>query len=83
MDENQVREKIYEIVCNSEVLQGGNVIQYDTRLSEIGLDSVGIIDIIVQIEGNYGFEFEVHELDLGNFSCINRIAALVSSKLNH
>ncbi len=82
MDENQVRETIYEIVVNSEALQGGNVIEYDTKLSEIGLDSVGMIDIIVQIEEEFEFEFAVQELLLENFASINSIAVLVISKLS-
>lgn len=83
MDENQVRGKIYNIVVNSDALFGGNSIEYDNKLIEFGLDSIGVIDIIVSLEEEFGFEFDVNELVLDNFSTINNIIDLVINKLQN
>ncbi len=80
MELTLIQEKIYNIIEENNLLPKGNIIEFDTSLKEYGLDSIGIVDMIVTIEEEYLFEFSANDLDLKNFESINTIANLVYSK---
>lgn len=52
----------------------------DTDLIEDGLlDSLGLVSLITELEGELGFELALDDLDIDNFRSIQRIAAFVAS----
>ena len=48
----------------------------------IGLDSVAIMDLILLIEGHFGFEFSESELDLEVFKNLRALTDFVSAKVD-
>ena len=75
-----IKQKIHNIIEENNLLPKGNIIECDTSLKEYGLDSIGIVDLIVTIEEEYLFEFSANDLDLKNFESINTISNLVYNK---
>lgn len=67
---------------NGIVDQGYEILENTSLIDECGLDSVGVIDLVMCIEEEFGFEFDDTELDLFNFKCVCNIADLVQSKIN-
>ena len=46
------------------------------------MDSFGVIDIVVFLEGKYSISFDVDELTREKFGCIRKMAKLVILKNN-
>jgi acyl carrier protein len=47
----------------------------------IGLDSVAVMDLILLIEGHFGFEFSESELDVEIFENLGTLADFISTKV--
>lgn len=45
------------------------------------LDSLGVVELIVQLEKQFGLRIELEDLELENFRTIESIAALVGTRL--
>lgn len=83
MRRSEIIDRIKEIIINGRILTNGNSIMEDTSLiNECGLDSVGVIDLVVCIEEKFGFEFDDTDLELFNFESIATIADLVLKKVD-
>ncbi|MBS6106141.1 phosphopantetheine-binding protein [Anaerococcus sp.] len=50
-----------------------------TKLSDLDIDSIDMLDFIMLIEEKYGIEFEENELD--EIETLDDIASLIESKL--
>ena len=82
MKQSQLAEKIINIIKDNNIMPGGNVIDEHTALyDECGLDSIGVIDLVVCIEEQFDFEFKDIDLELSNFATVSNIANLVKLKL--
>ncbi|MBG9941114.1 hypothetical protein ABD77_03115 [Brevibacillus formosus] len=64
------------------VISVENELDYNQSLLEIGLDSLKTMELIIQLETGFHFNFEDEELLISNFSTVNRIAELIDNKLN-
>lgn len=53
----------------------------DDPLSTIGLDSLNCMEIVVNVEEEFGVAFHDEELLLDNLNTINKLCAMVSKKL--
>jgi acyl carrier protein len=73
----QVTEEIQELIA--ELVDGTEVSPTDD-LKELGVDSVLMINLIVQLEQKYGICFDDEELDHSYFSTISTLAELVFHK---
>lgn len=72
----KIKDSIMEILEN----HGYSNLEPDMTLN---LDSLAIIEIIVDIENQFNFEFDIDELDFSNFKTINNICSLVESKVKN
>jgi acyl carrier protein len=73
-----MKEKIKSII--SQVKEGVNLqdISYETDLiSEIGFDSLEMINIVALLEDEFDCEFDYDNLNLSNFRSINLIEKLL------
>lgn len=52
----------------------------DTNLFELGLDSIGFINVIMQIEKVFDVVIEQDEMDLEHFNTIRAMATSITSK---
>ena len=54
----------------------------DTDLFETGaLDSISFIDLLLELEREYGLKISLDRIELGNFQTLARIAAFVAEGL--
>ena len=54
----------------------------DTDLFETGaLDSMGFVELLAQLEGEFGIQVALGDIELDNFRSIGRIADFVSARL--
>lgn len=83
MEINSVKEEIREILLQTSIIPKDTVIMDDTLLSDFGLDSVGIVELIINIEEKYSFEFMVKDLDIKNFATITSISLLVHGLIDN
>jgi acyl carrier protein len=72
-----VRDSI-AVACGCEA----TAIVCDARLSEIGLDSISLVGILAQVEGNFDCEFTVEDMErFGGAERVGDLMMLLRSKL--
>lgn len=71
-----VHEKVTEMIKKYEVYSDNNV----TDLRLLGLDSLKIISLIVDIETEFDIQFMDDELIVDNFSTVDLIASQIERK---
>ncbi len=55
----------------------------DTDLLDTGrLDSVGVVELLLELEREFGVRVEMEDLELGHFRTLSSIAAFVATRLN-
>ena len=67
-------------ILRDDLLDHDGEITPETDLFEIGLDSMGIMQLLLSIEDRFGTAIDPVDLSRDNFQTANRIAALVRSK---
>lgn len=83
MCKEELENTILTILHDNDILHGGKIVKQSTLLfKECGLDSVGVIDLVVCIEDRFDIEFLDEELKLQNFDTVSQIANSISIKLN-
>lgn len=78
MNENIEKYLVNEL---KNYMQLNSNITLNQNLFDIGLDSLSLISLIIDIENNYKFEFDDSDMVLENFSTIESIIKLVDSYL--
>lgn len=58
-----------------------SVTEHTNLITDIGLDSVAILQLILQIEKKYGITIRNDELDSDIFSSMNNIVTLIKKKI--
>lgn len=54
----------------------------DTDLFESGvLDSLGFVEILLQLEGEFGIKVSLDDLEIDRFRSVGKIAAFVASRM--
>ncbi len=83
MNHQEIKKSIVEYLCkgNPLISQLENL-PYDESLVELGyMDSFGVIDIVVFLEGTYKIQILDEEITKEKFGSINKMATLVLEKL--
>lgn len=80
MINEEIRELIQECI-GSELVSDLEDIRDDDELFIVGIDSINLVTLILEIENKYGIEFDVEEIDMEKFKTINDIAKIVSMQL--
>lgn len=76
-----VQEQVRGFIVESFYLSDPQELTDDTSLIDSGIvDSTGMMDIILFLEGTYDIRIEDHETVPENLETITRIAAFVASK---
>lgn len=76
-----MNKKIIEVIY--EVLKPEKVeIDADTDLSEIGLTSISLINVIVELEDRLDFEFNDDDLLLENLNTVRKIEECIENSIN-
>ena len=66
--------KLLSDYLKDHILADGVKFSDDTPFSKIGIDSVTVIELVMQVEDVYGIEIPVHELKPENLNSIDAIA---------
>ncbi|MBN9744587.1 acyl carrier protein [Amycolatopsis sp. A1MSW2902] len=53
----------------------------DTRLSDAGLDSTGVLELLMQLEDTFGIEFDTENLEMQHFESVRSLAAFVIAEI--
>lgn len=77
-DPSGLRERIAEVFSNALHLE---VPSADTDLFDTGvLDSLAFVELLLQLEREFGIKTSVDDLELGNFRSIAHIADFVAAR---
>jgi acyl carrier protein len=74
--ERSVRELLSEITLNEDCLHHSS----DAPLETIGIDSVGMIELVYALENRFSIQIGDDEVAPENFASIGSLAALVARK---
>jgi acyl carrier protein len=76
------------LVVNAIVAALGDVLDGElpavteqTRLSDLGLDSTGVLELLLQLEDRLGVEFDVENLEMAHFETVHTLADHVSTEM--
>lgn len=83
MDRNEIVQRIIEIFNNNDITDSTTKLNDTINLFDHGLNSIGVIDIVVNLEEVFGFEFQDEDLPFDNFESIGKIADVVERRINY
>ena len=66
-----------ESVLEAEVADLGP----ETRLADAGLDSTGVLELLMQLEEALGIEFDAENLEMSHFESVGSLARFVSAEM--
>lgn len=82
MDKKEILSKICELVQTYSQFEGDNV-QLDGDLKEdYGIDSITLVELLVDIESQFDITFDSSFLTYESFSTAGSIADYIDQKLN-
>ena len=85
MKENEIKSKLVEYLRSGNPVFSNldyQDIPFDKSLVELGyIDSFGVVDIVVFLEGTYSVKILDDEINKENFGSINKMVNLVLSKI--
>jgi acyl carrier protein len=80
-----IEQKLKEIIAN-ELDVNMDIDEIDSEISlyedGVGLDSISIVNLIVQIEEKFQIEFLEADMNSGTFSSISALAKYIQAKSN-
>ncbi|WP_158895863.1 acyl carrier protein [Amycolatopsis anabasis] len=53
----------------------------DTRLADVGLDSTGVLELLMQLEETLGVEFDTDNLEMSHFESVDSLAGFVTAEM--
>ncbi len=74
-----MEDELIEIL-SEQMLDCDSPIMEDTNLFEVGLDSMGIMQLLLAIEDRFGVAIDPADLSRDNFQTVASIATLIRSK---
>jgi acyl carrier protein len=77
MEDKVILEKLEEIVKKKV---NNADITLDSKLVDLGLDSLDKAEILISIEETFGFEFNEEEME--NISSVNDLVVLIKAKVS-
>lgn len=78
MEDKVILEKLEDIV--KKKVTNANI-TLDSKLVDLGLDSLDKAEILISIEETFGFEFE--EEEMGKISSVNDLVVLIKAKASN
>ncbi|WP_028560593.1 acyl carrier protein [Paenibacillus pinihumi] len=76
--ELKLRNFISELTENKEAVFA---LGLEDSLSDIGLNSIKFIELVVAIESESGIEFDDEDLDIKNFENLNKLISYIEGKI--
>jgi len=77
----QITEKIIEIVCSNIATMSPEFVDVDADLSQMGMDSIVFIKIVLTLEGVFEIEFPDEYLIVSVTNSINKMVQIVLNEI--
>lgn len=77
---NCIRSEIKTILINEFDID--REFNFDTLLTDIGIDSLKSIDLVLVLENHYGFEFDDEKLSYQTLRNINSISEYIVTRID-
>jgi acyl carrier protein len=81
MDKKSIAERILAVIREKKILRVRSIDTKSALDQCYGLDSVGMISLIIALEEDFSIEFDDYELQLERLSTVDQIAGLLMNKL--
>ncbi|KAF6582687.1 MULTISPECIES: phosphopantetheine-binding protein [Paenibacillus] len=80
----EIRKKVIKLITDNLETENvkKNVINEDD-LSQMGINSIVFIQLVVALENEFGIEFEVEALDYKKFTSLDLICSYIEQKLKN
>lgn len=78
---DEIRDMILDCMGN-DLVSDLEEISDDDELLIIGIDSINLVSLILEIEKKYSIEFDIDEIDMECFKTINNIAKTITMQHN-
>lgn len=75
----QIKKQLINIISQADVVADASTLRDDINLSDQGVDSLGIFNIILSIQDHYAIE--IPDEDIEDLKTINNLTAYIKSKL--
>ncbi|WP_052960539.1 MULTISPECIES: acyl carrier protein [Pseudomonas] len=75
----QTKEQLINIISQADVVADASTLRDNISLSDQGVDSLGMFNIILSIQDHY--VIEIPDEDIEDLKTINDLAAYIKSKL--
>jgi len=76
---DDIKNKLTEYI-KTELASGETAIEADTSLAGV-IDSTAIMELVVWIEGECGFDVEIDDITPDNFGSIDKISAYIQRNM--
>jgi acyl carrier protein len=53
----------------------------DSKLADVGLDSTGVLELLMQLEETLGVEFDTDNLEMSHFESVRSLAGFVATEM--
>ena len=73
----KVISEIVKLSINSDKIN-----ETTNLLSDLGFDSIQIVQLIVEVEEQFGIEISDDDLDIANLSIYGKLLAMIEEKVN-
>jgi len=78
----EIEKKVVEIVGNNLSLLDADINHLNKKLSNLELDSMGFIKLVIEIEGEFGIEFEKDFMAADAFETVGSLVSYVEKQLD-
>lgn len=75
----QTKEQLINIISQADVVADASTLRDNINLSDQGIDSLGMFNIILSIQDHYAIE--IRDEDIEDLKSINDLADYIKSKL--
>lgn len=75
----QIKKQLINIISQADVVADASTLRDDINLSDQGVDSLGMFNIILSIQDHYAIE--IPDEDIEDLKTINNLTAYIKSKL--
>lgn len=81
----ELKKKIYELIFRIAMNSGLEVgtLSDETNISsDLGFDSVALIELIVEIENEFDIEIDENDIDVNNLVVIGKLISMIEERIN-
>ncbi len=81
MDELSIKQKVMEILGNNSEDELSQITEVSRIRTDLGIDSIKLVDVVLEIEEEFGVDVDIAALTPENFSNAQRITKYIMSKM--